>query len=148
MASLVENKKARFDLEILEDYEAGIELFGFEVKSLRNKRGNLSGSHVTIRGGEAYLLNFNIPPYQPKNSPKDYDPERTRRLLLSKKEILALAEKEGQKGLTVVPLSVYNKGKLIKVKIGVARGKKKRDKRETLKKKQAEREIKRDLKRL
>jgi SsrA-binding protein len=148
MMSLLENKKARFDFEILEDYEAGIELLGFEVKSLREKRGNLSGSHVTIRGGEAYLLNANIPPYQPKNSPKDYDPERMRRLLLSKKEIQELAEKEGQKGLTIVPLSVYNKGRLIKIKIGVARGKKKHDKRETLRKKQALREIKRDLKHL
>lgn len=147
MKTLLKNKKARFDFEILEEFEAGIELFGFEVKALRAGKGNLSGSHVTVRGGEAYLLNFKLPPYQPQNTPESYDTERPRRLLLSKKEIFELAEKERQKGLTIAPLSVYNKNRLIKVKIGVARGKKKYDKRETLKRRQAEREIKRSLKR-
>lgn len=147
MAKLVENKKARFDYEILEAYEAGIELFGFEVKSLRAKQGSLLGAHVTIRGGEAYLLGATIPPYQPGNTPKEYDPARNRRLLLSKKELAHLAGRENARGLTIVPLSVYSKGKKLKVEIAVVRGKKKYDKRETIKKRDIERDIGRHLKR-
>lgn len=143
---LIQNKKARFDYEILEKLAAGIELFGFEVKSLRGKSGSLEGSYVTIRGGEAYLINASIPPFQPNNTPKGYDPKRNRRLLLTKKEIMRLASIENKKGLTTVPLSVYNQGRKIKVEIGVVRGKKQFDKRQTLKKRDAYREIERTLK--
>jgi len=146
MANLVFNNKATFDFEILEKFTAGIELLGFEVKSIRNHQGSLLGSYVTIRGGEAYLMNTNIPAFQPNNTPKDFDPLRNRRLLLTKKEISSLTSYEAKKGLTIVPISMYNSGRKIKVEIAVARGKKKFDKRETLKKRDAKREMDRALK--
>lgn len=142
---LAHNKKAYFHYEILEKIEAGLELFGLEVKSLKKGQGVLEGSHVTVRGGEVYVIGMQIPPYQPANTPKDYDPLRNRRLLLTKKEIKILSEVEGQKGLTIVPLSVYNKGRKLKMEIGVARGKKKYDKRETIKKRDFEREKRREI---
>ena len=142
----LENKKAHFDYEILEKFEAGIELLGFEVKSIKDGRGKVDGSHITVRGGEVYLVGASISPYQPKNTPEDYNPERNRRLLLTKKEIMTLSEYEKQRGLTIVPLLVYNKGSKIKIGIAVARGKKKFDKRETLKKRDTERDIRRSLK--
>src|SRR6266446_5070504 len=110
------------EYEILEEYEAGLELLGGEVKSLRAHHGKLEGSHIIVRDGEAYLVGASIPPYQPANTPKEYDPNRTRKLLLTHKEISALAGFEGQKGLTVVPISVYNKGNVLKLRIAVARG--------------------------
>jgi len=143
---LVQNKKARFDYEILEALEAGIELLGHEVKSLRAKQGKLEGAHVIVRGGEVYLVGATIPPYQPKNTPQDYEPMRTRKLLLTKKEIATIAAAEGQKGLTIVPISIYNKGGKLKVRVAVARGRKKFDKREVLKKRDTQREIRRTLK--
>lgn len=143
--ALTENKKAYFNYEILERIEAGIELLGFEVKSLKLGRGVLDGSHITIRGKEAYIIGMQIPPYQAANTPKDYDPSRNRRLLLTKKELETLSEIEKQKGLTIVPLKVYNKGRKLKLEIGIARGKKKFDKRESIKKRDTEREIKRSL---
>lgn len=145
MATLVQNKKAAFNYEIAEKFDAGIELFGFEVKSLRASQGSLEGSYVTIRGGEAFLLGAHIPPFQVKNTPTEYDPIRNRRLLLTKKEIGVLAEVEGKKGLTIVPISVYSIGRKIKVELGVARGKKKFDKRETIKKRDTDREIRRTI---
>lgn len=144
--ALIENKKARFNYEILTAYESGIELLGHEVKSIRAKQGSLEGAYVIIRGNEAFLINAFIPPYQPKNTPKEYDPKRNRKLLLTKKEIADLADAENKKGLTIIPLSVYNKGRKIKVEIAIARGKKKYDKRETLKKRESEREMRRTLK--
>ncbi len=144
--SLISNKKAYFNYEILETYAAGIELLGFEVKSLKSGQGSLEGAHVTVRGGEAYIIGMFIPPYQPNNTPKDYDPYRTRRLLLHKKEIAELGDIESKKGLTIVPISVYNKSSKVKVDIATAKGKKKFDKRETLKKRQTERDIRRELK--
>ncbi len=143
---LVQNKKAYFNYEILEKLEAGIELLGFEVKSLKRGQGSLEGSHITVRGNEVFVINMQIPPYQPANTPKDYDPTRNRKLLLTKKEILDLAKTEGQKGLTIVPLSVYNKGRKLKLEIGIVRGKKKYDKRETIKKRDTDRELRRSLK--
>ncbi|MEK7062774.1 MAG: SsrA-binding protein SmpB [Patescibacteria group bacterium] len=143
---LIQNKKVYFDYEILQKLEAGIELLGFEVKSLKKGQGALAGSRVSVRGNEAFVVNMNIPPYQPKNTPKDYDAERTRKLLLGKKEILEVNKGEGQKGLTIVPLSVYNKGRKLKLEIAVVRGKKKYDKRESIKKRNTDREIRRSLK--
>jgi SsrA-binding protein len=115
MASLVENTKARFDYEIMETYEAGIELAGFEVKALKNKKGSLDGAYVIIRGGEAFIVNMHISPYQVNNTPQDYDPRRLRRLLLSKAEIAELVTAADNKGLTIVPISVYNKGTRVKL---------------------------------
>jgi SsrA-binding protein len=146
MASYAENRKARFNYEILEKYETGIELLGTEVKSVRNGQMSLEGAFVIIRGGEAFLINANIPPYQIKNAPKDYDPLRNRKLLLTKKEIAELAGNEKNKSLTIVPISVYNKNRKIKVEIALVKGKKKFDKRETIKKRDTDREIRRDFK--
>lgn len=146
MANLIENKRIGFDYEIIERYDAGIELLGTEVKTIRARRGSLVGAFITIRGGEVFLMNSDIPPYQEKNAPADYDPLRQRRLLLNKSEIAKLGSIEAQKGLTIVPISMYNKERKIKVEIGVVRGKKQYDKRETLKKRDAKREIERTLK--
>lgn len=144
--SLIEHKKARLNYEVLEEFEAGLELLGAEVKSLRAGQGKLEGSHVIVRGGEAYVVGMHVPPYQPKNTAKEYDPDRTRRLLLSKKEITALQGYEGQKGLTIVPIRVYNKGKNLKLLVGAAKGRKKHDKRAVLKERDSKREIERTLK--
>ncbi|MFA7216436.1 MAG: SsrA-binding protein SmpB [Candidatus Paceibacterota bacterium] len=144
--ALVSNKKIYLNYEVLENYTAGIELFGFEVKSLKRSQGSLEGSHITIRGNEAFLVGMFIPPYQENNTPKDYDSHRNRKLLLKKDEIIELEKIEKAKGLTITPISVYNKGKYIKVDIAIARGKKKFDKRETLKKKDTLRDIEREHK--
>ncbi|MEK7548873.1 MAG: SsrA-binding protein SmpB [Patescibacteria group bacterium] len=136
------NKRAYFDYEILETFEAGIELFGFEVKSVKNGRINLAGSYAIIRGGEIWLINTDIPAYQPKNAPPDYNAKRNRRLLLKKKEIEFLIGKTVEKGLTLVPLKVYTKERKIKIEIGLTKNRKKKDKRELIKKREAEREIK------
>lgn len=145
MPVLVKNKKAYFDYEILEKFEAGLALAGHEVKSLRNKRGSLQGSRVIIRGGEAFAVGFEIPPYQAKNLPKNFEEQRTIKLLLSKKEIEYLNGKLSQKGLTIIPLKVYTKGRKIKMEIGLARGKKKFDKREKIKERETKRKIERIL---
>src|SRR3989339_851401 len=147
MASYAENRKARFNYEFLEKYETGIELVGTEVKSVRGGAMSLEGAFVIVRGGEAFLINANIPPYQPLNAPKDYDPFRNRKLLLTKKEITELAGSEKNKSLTIVPISVYNKNRKIKVEIALVKGKKKFDKRETIKKRETDREIRRTIKR-
>jgi SsrA-binding protein len=144
--NLVEHKKARLEYEILEEFEAGLELLGHEVKSLRDKHGKLEGAHIVVRNGEAYLIGASIPPYQPGNTPKEYDPARSRKLLLTQKELVALSAFEGQKGLTIVPISVYNKGKVLKLRIAVARGRKKYDKRAVLKERDTKRDIDRTLK--
>ncbi len=143
MAPLIHNKKASFNYEILETFEGGLELFGYEVKSLRAKHGSLEGARVTIRGNEAYLIGATIPAFQAFNTPKTYDPERNRRVLLTKKELTELSGVESQKGLTIVPISVYNKGKKLKLSLAIVRGKKKFDKRETVKKRETERELRR-----
>lgn len=143
--ALIENPRARFDYEILDEFEAGLELFGYEVRSLRAKQGSLRGSRVVARGGEAYLVGATIPAWQLANAPKSYDPERPRRLLLNKKEIAKIAAAEDQDGLTAVPLSVYSKNRYMKLQLGIARGKKKTDKRDTIAKRETERSIRRDF---
>lgn len=146
MAGYVENRKAHFNYEFLEKYEAGVELLGMEVKSVRGGQMSLEGAFVIVRGGEAFLINANIPAYQPVNAPKDYDPLRNRKLLLTKKEIGELADSGKNKSLTIVPLSVYNKGRKIKISLALAKGKKKFDKREGIKKRESDRSIRRELK--
>ena len=146
MSVLSENRKVYFNYEIIETFEAGIELRGFEVKSIKASRANLTGAFATIKGDEIWLTNADIPPYQPKNTPADYDPTRSRRLLLKKSEIKYLTGKMTSERLTVVPLKLYNKGGRIKVEIGLARSKKKTDQREELKRRAVEREIGRSLK--
>lgn len=146
MTTFIDYKKAHFDYEILEKFDAGIELFGFEVKSIKNGKGSLEGSYVIVRGGEAYIMNMFVSPYQENNTPKGYESRRNRRLIMSKKEIAKLADIEGGKGLTIVPISLYNKGSLIKVSVAVVRGKKKFDKRETTKKRETDRIVRREFK--
>ena len=142
----IRNKKALHDFQIIKKFEAGIQLTGFEVKSVRRGTGSLRGAHVVVRGGEAFLVNATIPPYQPANTPKDYDPERARKLLLHKKELAELEQAENEKGLTVTAISLYNSGRYIKVEIAIGRGRKKQDKRELLKKRESERALRRSLK--
>jgi SsrA-binding protein len=146
MATLVEYKKAGLKYERLEELEAGLELMGHEVKALKGKQGSLDGARVVVRGGEAYISGMTIPPYQAANTSASYDPERPRRLLLKKAEIAKLADAEAGKGLTIVPIEVYNKGRLVKARIAIVRGKGKKDRREDLKKRDAKREAARVLK--
>jgi SsrA-binding protein len=146
VSNLIEHKRAHFDYELLEQFEAGVQLFGTEVKSLRAHHGKLEGAHVTVRGGEAFLMNAEIPPFQAANTGKGYESTRNRRLLMTKKEIAEIAKAEEQAGLTIVPISMYNKGRVIKLRLAIAKGKKKGDKRETIKKREAIREIARAVK--
>jgi len=143
---LSENKKAYFNYSILEKFEAGLVLIGQEVKSIKGGRINLAGSYVVFKDNEPYLIGANVPPYQPKNAPADYNPERSRKLLLKKSEIKYLIGKTKQKGLTLIPLRVYTKKGKIKLEFGIAKGKKKADKREVIKKRETEREMDRELK--
>ena len=145
-AKFAENKKAYFNYEIIEKITAGIELLGFEVKSVKAGRMTLDGAYVVIRGNEAFLIGAGIALLQPKNAPKDYDERRNRKLLLTKQEIKRLTGSEKQNGLTIVALSVYNVGHKIKLELGLAKGKKKSDKRESIKKRESDREINRTLK--
>src|SRR6266481_8396992 len=115
--TIAENRRARFDYEILETHEAGIELIGTEVKSAKNGQLNLSGSYALIRGHEAWLLGSQIPAHQVKNAPKDYDPSRTRRLLLHAGEIQALTGKLHEKGLSLVALNAHLKKGLVKIEL-------------------------------
>lgn len=143
MPTLATNKKASFDYQILETFEAGLVLAGFEVKSAKAGRAKLAGAHGIVRGEEIYIVGMHIPPYQAANTPPSYDPDQTRKLLLTKKEIGYLIGKSKEQGLTVVPLRVYTKRGLVKVEIGLARGKKKRDKREAIRKREDKRHIER-----
>ncbi len=138
---IIKNKKAYFDYHVLDKIEAGIELFGHEVKATRQGKVSLKGSYVTIREGEVFLVNCDIAPYQPRNTHKEYNQKRDRRLLLNKKEIEKLAIKTEERGVTLVPLSIYNKKGIIKLEIGVVKGKKKWDKRESIKRKDMERKM-------
>ncbi|HEY4487941.1 MAG TPA: SsrA-binding protein SmpB [Candidatus Paceibacterota bacterium] len=143
--SLIENKRALFDYSIIEEMEAGLVLRGYEVKSLRKGLGSLRGARVVARGGEAYLVGASIPAWQVANAPKSYDPERSRKLLLGRKEIAHISSAEGEKGLTIVPIEVYNKGRNLKLRIAIARGKKKEDKRQSIREREEKRRIRRSL---
>ncbi len=146
MPQLAFNKRALFDYVILEKFEAGLVLFGHEVKSIRANRMSLLGAYVTISRGAAWLINAHVPLY-PKAGPKpDYDTNRSRKLLLHKRELDRLAGKMEQKGLTFVPISVYTKGSQIKLEFGIGRGKKQFEKRESIKKREVDREIRRSMK--
>ncbi len=141
-----ENRKATFNYEIIETFEAGMELSGHEVKSLRNHKTSLDGSYVIIRGGEAFITNLEIPFYQKSNVPSDAEQGRPIKLLLTKTEIGRLGSLEDGKGLTITPIKVYNKGSKLKVEIAVARGKKQFDKRASIKKRETDIAMRRILK--
>lgn len=147
MPQYINNKKAHFNYNIEDTYEAGIELQGHEVKSIKKGQGNMNSAFCIVRGNEAYIIGMHVPAYQPNNTDANYDPDRNRRLLLSKKEIKKLGEKDKIKGLTLVPLSLYSKGPYVKVSIGITRGKKEFNKKETIKSRDLDREMEREYKR-
>jgi len=146
MKILAKNKKAYNEYHIIETLEAGIVLTGQEVKSIRTGKANMLGSFVVLKGEKPQLLNTKIPAYQPKNAPSDYDESGTRNLLLTKREIRRLIGKSKQKSLTIVPLKMYTKKSKIKMEIAVVEHKSKKDKREVIKKHDAEKDIRRELK--
>ncbi len=146
MEIVATNRKARFNYEILEKIEAGISLKGTEVKSVRNKNVSIEESYAQIKNEEVFLHNLHISPYEQGNR-ENHDPIRVRKLLLHRHEIKKLIAKIQQKGLSLVPLSIYTKKGIIKVELAVGRGKRLVDKRESLKKKAVEREIARIVKR-
>lgn len=148
----IHNKKVFFNYEIQDTLEAGIELLGHEVKSIKSQHGNLEGAYVVIKGGQAFLTGMTIPPFQVGNVAKEYEPTRPRKLILHKKEIKKIldivdAGGKGNGGLTIVPISLYNNKGKIKVEISIAKGKKKTDKRQTIQKRETDREIRREFKR-
>ena len=145
MEIISRNKKARFNYEILERFEAGISLKGTEVKSIRNKNISLEESYAQIKNNEAFLLNLHISPYEQGNR-ENHEPTRTRKLLLHRQEIKKLIGITQQKGLALLPVSLYIKNGIIKVELALGRGKRLVDKREDLKKKAVEREIDRFVK--
>lgn len=145
MKILARNKIAQFDYEILEKYEAGIVLTGAEVKSVKLGNINLKGGYITIHQEEAWLINVHIAPYIKAGKKERYEAEKPRKLLLHRKELNSLIGKLKQKGLTLVPLSIYTKRGKIKVEFGLCRGKRKYEKRERIKQKEAERKIQRGL---
>ncbi len=141
----IKNKKAYFDYEILEEIEAGIVLTGTEIKSLRNGNANLKDSYAVVRNNEVYLLNMHISEYKEGNI-FNHEEKRTRKLLLHKKEILKLRDKINLNGYTLVPLKLYFKGNKVKILLGLAKGKKIYDKRESIKERDINREIKKEWK--
>ncbi|MCL5236631.1 MAG: SsrA-binding protein SmpB [Nitrospirae bacterium] len=145
MKVVAQNRKAYHDYSIEETAEAGIQLLGTEVKSLRDGKANLKDSYVLIKDTEAFLFNCHISPYTHGNI-MNHDPVRTRKLLLHSKEIERLKGKMQQKGYTLVPLKIYFKGSYVKVEIGLAKGKREYEKRETIKEREARRDIERAMK--
>src|SRR3989344_3457837 len=145
MSIYATNPKAHFDYQIIETFEAGLSLAGQEVKSIKNGKVSLKGAYVKIINGEAWLLGAIVSPYQANNAPADYDQQRNRKLLLKKSELAYLQTKTQEQGLALVPLKIYSKNNLVKLEIGLARGKKKYDKRETIMKREFERKEKREI---
>ena len=141
----IQNKKAKFDYEILDTYEAGIVLTGTEIKSIRDGKAQLKDSYAVIRNNEIFLLNMHISHYEQGNI-FNHDETRTRKLLLHKKEILKLRDKIEIEGLTLVPIKLYFKGNKAKILLGLARGKKIYDKRESIKKRDIDRDLKKQFK--
>jgi len=143
------NKQAGFDYEILDKYEAGIVLSGAEVKSVKAGQMDLKSSYISLKRlpkPEMFLINAHIAPYKQAGKQTNYEPKRSRKLLLTKREINSMAGKLDQNGLTIVPLKVYTVRNLVKIEIGLSKGKKQFEKRERIKKKDVEREIRRMLK--
>ncbi|MEK7639356.1 MAG: SsrA-binding protein SmpB [Patescibacteria group bacterium] len=140
------HRKAHFDYDIIDTIEAGLVLRGFEVKAVRAGKARLEGAYVIVRGKEAFVANMHIAPYQAGNTEKGYDPERPRKLLLNQKEITQLERETETAGLTVIPLKLYADKRTLKLEIALVRGKKKYDKRETIKKRDSQRDTNRLLK--
>lgn len=145
-STIARNKKAYFDYTILDELEAGIVLTGGEVKSIKSGSISLKESFVKVIGEELWLVNANVSKW-PQDTTRDYDPTRSRKLLIGKKELGKLSLKAAQQSCTLIPLSVYTKGALIKVKVGLAKGKKKYEKKQTVIEKQSKREMREELRR-
>lgn len=145
MKILATNKRAIYDYEILEKIEGGLVLAGYEVRSIKNGHMSLKSAYVTIKNGELFLTNANISPYQPANTPENYNPTGPRKVLAHKRQIKSLIGKISQRGLTLVPLRVYSKNRFIKLEFALGKGKKKIDKRENIKKREAKISIERAL---
>ncbi len=139
---IIENRKAKFEYQIFESFEAGIVLLGGEVRSIRDKKATISDAYAKIVDLQVYLINANIP----IAGKKDYDPQRSRKLLLGKDQIISISSMIKAKKLTLVPLKMYTKGRLIKVQLALARSKRKFEKRESIKKKDIERELEQEFK--
>ena len=146
MSTLAINKKARFDYEILDTLEGGLKLTGAEVKSVKAGHTQLKGAFLHIQGGELWLKGSFIAAYKPAGKQEDYDANRDRKVLVHRRELSRLVGKKGQEGLTLVPLSIYTKGDLVKLEFAVARGKKQYEKREAIKKRDVQRDIREKLK--
>lgn len=146
MTTYIQNKKASHNFTFLEKLDAGAVLYGHEVKAIRTGKASLNGAHVVVRGDEAFLVGATVSPYQAANTPDSYDPERPRKLLLHRKELEKLHRHSEQAGLTIVPIKWHNARGKVKLEIALARGKKKADKRETLKERDTKRDIQRILK--
>lgn len=147
MPTLAHNKRATYDYQILEEFEAGLKLTGAEVKAAKLSHISMQGSYVTITDNQVWLKKMHISPYQKAvGSQTNYDPEHDRKLLLKKSEINRLIGKNQETGLTIIPISVYTTRRLVKVKIALVKGKKKFDKRQAIKKRDIDREIARKLK--
>lgn len=144
--SIVTHKKATLNYDILEKFEGGLELQGSEVKSIRAGKIKLDGSYIVITNNEVFLKNAEISPYQPNNIPKDFEGARLIKILVSKKEILKLQHKVEKEGLTLIPISIFNKGTKLKLDFALAKGKKKHDKRQDIKKREDTIEILRVIK--
>ncbi len=143
---IASNKQAMFDYTLLKRFEAGIVLHGHEVKSVKTGHAQLKGAYVTIMHGEVFLFNGHIPAYARSRVSATYDPYRSRKLLLNKKEVMELIGNKAMQGMSVVPLSIYLSHNKIKVEIALARGKKQFEKRDSIKKRETDREIRRALK--
>lgn len=146
MEVLAKNKKAYYDYEVLDCIEAGLMLTGCETKSIKKGQVNLKGSYVSFRKDTVGLAKMHVSKYKPAGSMSDYNPTRFRPLLLHKRQIALLRGKSAEKGLTIIPLKVYTKGRLIKVEIGICRGKKMYNKKELIKNRNVDRDIQRTLK--
>lgn len=146
MPAISVNKRASFDYEILERFEAGIVLTGQEVKSIKTGHISLAGAFVTLKGNEAWLTNAHVSPYKMAGALPNYEPTRPRKLLLHKQELSSLYGKIKQKGLTLVPIRVYTKGNKIKLEFGIGRGKKKYEKRDLIKKREVDKKIREAMK--
>jgi len=147
MSVLAVNKRAGFDYDISEKFEAGLVLRGYEVKSVKTGHISLKGSFVTVRGDELYLTNANIPLYKHAGAVANYDPTQPRKLMLHRAEIARLIGKSRVEGLTLVPIRVYTKRGLLKLEFGIGKGRKKVDKRQVISKRESDRKIARALKR-
>lgn len=146
MPKLALNKRARFDYELLETFEGGLGLSGAEVKSMKLGQTQLKGAFISVQKGELWLKNAYVAPYKPAGNVGEYDPYQDRKILVHKRELKRLVGKSEQAGLTIVPISLYTKGRLVKIEFALARGKKKFEKRDTIKKREIDRQLQEKLK--